>query len=405
MLTKINSRLMMTAMVAVVIAGASCRKEAKISDVSLSSDAAFRNMVSENGTNPDDISLSDAGAKVVDDYGYVYTESNDAMQNSILIYKQQPDGKLSYESSVASGGKGNDAGLGSQGAVIIDAAHKYLYAVNAGDNSISSFWIHNDGSLTLAHTVGSEGTTPISVTVYGNLLYVVNSGSDNIAGFYIGSNGLLSYIKGSVQSLSGVGSGPAEIKFHPEGYLLFVTEKNTNKIASFTLNGDGAANAPVFSNSVGATPFGFEFAREKNFLIVSNAAGGAADAGSCTSYTTTATGDIYDVNGAVNDNESAPCWIAPTYHGRYAYTSNTAGNTISVYYVSQGGRLYLIPFATKPSGEAPIDIIVSANNKFFYSLNSKSYTIGEFKRGLLGTLEDVGTVENLPPYATGLACY
>lgn len=396
---------MIAAAFVAALAGTSCQKE-QAKTAALTPDAAsLKDMISENGKNPDDLMLSDASARSVDEAGYVYTESNDAAQNSILMYKQNTDGTLTYESSTASGGKGNSAGLGSQGAVIIDAQHQYLYAVNAGDNSISSFWIHTDGSLTLAHTIGSEGVTPISLTAHEKLMYVVNLGSDNIAGFNLGDNGTLSYIEASKQSLSAIGSGPAEIKFQPEGYALFVTEKNTNKIGMYTIGESGAANAATFANSVGATPYGFDFVKDKNFMIVSNAAGGVENAGSCTSYSTYSAGIVTDINGAVNDNQSAPCWIATTYYGRYAYTSNTASNTISVYYVSPSGKLYLIPFATAASGDAPIDITVSANNRFFYSLNSKSYSIGEFKRGLLGTLTNNGSITGLPPFAAGLACY
>src|ERR1044071_9674648 len=70
---------------------------------------------------------------------YVYVMNNDAGPNSILVYMQQSDGTLTYQSTATSGGNGSGAGLGSQGAIVIDAAHQYLYAVNAGSNSVSSF--------------------------------------------------------------------------------------------------------------------------------------------------------------------------------------------------------------------------------------------------------------------------
>ena len=43
--------------------------------------------------------------------------------------------------------------------------------------------------------------------------------------------GHLSSVAGSVRSLGGSGTGPAEIAFSPDGNFLVVTEKNTNKIA------------------------------------------------------------------------------------------------------------------------------------------------------------------------------
>ncbi len=405
MKTNNTRQWLMVIAVAAIVTGSSCKKEQAVADNAGGdvATASLTAMMAEKGANPDDIMLSVPQTEAMG--GYVYTESNDAAKNSILIYRQEADGMLSYLSSVASGGAGNDKGLGSQGAVVLNEWHSLLFAVNAGDNSVSSFYVHSDGSLTLSHTVSSGGITPISVTVHGNLLYVVNSGSDNISGYQVEEDGMLMPINGSVQMLSSTGSGPAEIKFHPEGHVLFVTEKNTNKIGSFTLSESGAANAGTFASSVGTTPFGFEFAGTKHFMIVSNAAGGAANAGSCTSYNAGASGNISDINGAVPDHQSAPCWVAPTYHGRYAYTTNTASNNISAYYVSPVGRLYLIPFAKVDAGAGPIDIVVSTDNRYVYSLNSVAHTIGEYKRKPLGTISSTGEIMDLPPYAAGLACY
>ncbi|MEP7171085.1 MAG: beta-propeller fold lactonase family protein [Bacteroidota bacterium] len=194
---------------ALILTFSACKKENNIMNPGTSPATAGDDMISERGANPDEEVLAPSHSNErLTLTGFVYTESNDAAQNSILSYKQHADGHLSLESTTNSGGAGNGAGLGSQGAVIIDGQHQWLFAVNAGDNSVSSFEMHNNGSLTLAHTAPSGGTTPISLTAYHNLLYVVNSGSDNIKGFQIGAGGSFTDIAGSVQSLSATGSGP-----------------------------------------------------------------------------------------------------------------------------------------------------------------------------------------------------
>ena len=401
--------------IAFIITFASCNKDLdKKQTPAPQSETSLKDMISENGNNPDEAMLSENGSadaslakgKSSSQGGYVYTESNDAAGNKILIYDQNADGTLSWNSSVASGGTGSGAGLGSQGAVALDEQHKWLYAVNAGDNSVSSFWVHNDGSLTLADTKNSGGTLPISVCVYNDLLYVVNSGSDNICGFKVDVNGMLTKINGSSQALSGMGTGPAQIAFHPGGKMLFVTEKNTNIISSFKLNAQGVAAAGVFNSSVGKTPFGFDFARNNNsFLIVSDAEGGGVNAGACTSYSSDKWGITNAVNGAIPNYQSAPCWVATTHYGRFAFVTNTGSNSISSYYVSPFGGLYLVFFTVTPAGEAPIDITVSGNNRFVYNINSMSHTITEYRRGLLGTLNHIGKVSNLPSYASGLAAF
>ncbi|MEO6168109.1 MAG: beta-propeller fold lactonase family protein [Chitinophagales bacterium] len=360
-------------------------------------------LISEKGQNPDEQIFNLDEKLLGPDGGFVYTESNDSVQNEILIFIQEPSGSLTPMGTVASGGAGTGAGLGSQGAVILDNTHNWLYAVNAGSNSISSFKVESDGSLMLAHTADSEGESPISLTVNESVLYVVNAGSDNIAGFSISAGGMLTHIDGSHQQLSTSEAGPAQVSFSPNGNYLYVTEKATSMITKFAVDGNGVASPGSSSPSVGETPFGFEFVRDQ-IMIVSNAAGGAEGAGSATAYSGINSGNLSDINGAVANNEGAPCWVATTQYGRFVYVTNTASNSISSYYIGMGGSLHL---AVSPiaSGAGPIDIVVSGNNYYAYTLNSADHTIGEYKRTPLGGLALNGTQSNLPAAAAGLAAF
>lgn len=405
MLTKNAMKALGIAIMACAFILSSCRKE-KLTQQPLEqqkqSESSLKDMISENGANPDEITSSPT-EKIMSE-GYVYTESNDWGQNSIVIYKQHHDGQLSWWKTVASGGAGAGASLGSQGALVIDENHQWLYAVNAGDNTVSSFWIHSNGDLTLKHTVSSQGIMPISVTVHDNLLYVVNSGSWNICGFWVGTDGTLKKIKHSKRSLSAANAGPAQIMFRPGGKVLYVTEKNTNKIAVYLVDNNGAAGAGNFINSVGPTPFGFDIAQHK-YLVVSNAAGGVPGAGSCASYATDQWGNVNNLLGAVPDFQSAPCWVATAKWGRFAYTTNAGSNSISSYYVSPFGAIFLIFFTITPTDASPIDIKVSGNNRYVYNINAVSHTITEFQRGLFGTLNNIGRISGIPDHATGLAVY
>src|ERR1041384_6098223 len=81
--------------------------------------------------------------------GFVYTMGNAADRNTVLVYKQDASGKLSFGTVYNSGGRGLGRGLGSQGALILDKTSKMLFAVNAGDNTISSFRVADNGTLQL----------------------------------------------------------------------------------------------------------------------------------------------------------------------------------------------------------------------------------------------------------------
>ena len=400
-----KAHLILTGLALSLVALNGCKKD-NISDLSNSSTpgTSTNDLISEKGLNPDETVFAENNAKARFGIGgYVYTESNDIGQNNILVYKQGASGHLSLQSTTASGGTGTGTGLGNQGALIIDDQHEWLYAVNAGNNSVSSFHINNNGDVTLVHTVPSNGIKPVSVTTHGNLLYVVNAGSDNISGFTIGAGGSLTAISGSSQSLSATGAGAAEISFSPNGHFLYATEKATNNISRFSVNGSGVASAGTAIASTGQTPFGFGFARN-NYMVVSNAAGGAAGLSSATSYSGTNSGNLSAVNGAVANNQAAACWIATTSFGRFAFATNTASDNISSYYVAPNGALYLIQAAIV-TGDGPIDMVVAENNFNAYVLCSADHTIQEYNRTLLGGLNLIGNVSGLPDKASGLATW
>jgi len=399
---------------AVVFMISSCNKNQEKSSTQADHPSTVTSdMMSENGANPDETAISENSASNIsltsatgadNNVHCLYTESNTSGTNEILVYKIKNNGDLQWISSTSSGGAGSGAGLGSQGALVLDKDHNWLYAVNAGSNSVSSFKVSNDGSLTLADTKKTGGIGPNSVSVYGNLLYVLNHGSDNIHGFKIGANGKLTDIAGSTQALSTTSVDAPQISFTPDGSWIMVTEKATNVISTFRVKNNGSVGNGIFTPSVGQTPFGFDFARDR-FIIVSNAVGGGPDAGSSTSYTLQNNGKPKDINGAIPDLQTAPCWFATTKYGRFAYTTNTGTNNISSYYVAPWGALYLVQSEAAKTGTGPLDIVVAANNYFVFELNSKSNTIGSYHRKFLGGLEFISNTAGLPMPATGLATF
>ncbi|MBC7934477.1 MAG: beta-propeller fold lactonase family protein [Rhizobacter sp.] len=390
---------------AIVFSISSCQKNAGENISTGDSAVLSEKMMSENGANPDEASVATTGDADVLSRGnkhFIYTESNGSNGNRILKFEIKNNGSLEADGSVASGGNGTGAGLGSQGALVLDKNEDWLYAVNAGSNSVSSFKVNNNGSLSLQHTVASGGTTPVSVAVHGNLMYVLNRGSDNIQGFTVNNNGAMTAIAGSSKPLSSTMVDAPQISFTPDGDWVVVTEKATNKISTFKVKNNGSIQNGIFTNSVGATPFGFAFGRG-NHMIVSNAVGGAAGQGSATSYITGNNGVPHAINGAKANYQSAPCWVAVTKYGRYAFITNTASNNVSSYYVAPWGALYLVDGNAANSGMGPLDIVVAENNFYVYTLNGGSHSISIYNRTLFGGLHSLGSESGLPAGTTGLA--
>ncbi len=77
--------------------------------------------------------------------GQVYTITNEANGNRVAVFDRSGNGDLSFDSYVNSGGNGTGAGLGSQGAIILSGNSRWLFAVNAGSDSISSFRVTGYG--------------------------------------------------------------------------------------------------------------------------------------------------------------------------------------------------------------------------------------------------------------------
>lgn len=189
----------------------------------------------------------------------VYTMSNALTGNEVLVFTRKPNGNLDPAGAFPTGGTGTGGGLGNQGGLVLDPSNRWLFVINAGSGSISSFRLLEEG-LQLVEAVPSGGFRPLSLTVFGTLLYVLNEGdptdpasADNITGFRIHGDGTLTLIPGATRSLSADKTSPARIGFNKEGTVLLVTEKATNRLTTYTVNPDGTPNAPLAPRRVSAT--------------------------------------------------------------------------------------------------------------------------------------------------------
>ena len=332
--------------------------------------------------------------------GAVYVLSNQVGGNQVLVYTRHPDGTLTPGPAYSTGGAGTGAGLGSQGAVVLDDTGRHLYAVNAGSDSVSSFRIRPDG-LQLLDVVGSGGTMPTSVTVHDGLLYVLNAGgTGNITGFRT-TDGDLQAIRGSTRALSGAATSPAQVSFTPGGAGLVVTERASNRLDLYRVRRNGRAEGPTTFAASGITPFGFAF-DNKGHAIVSEAFGGAPDASAVSSYEVTRTA-ISLISPSVATTETAACWVATTGNGRFAYVGNAGTASVTGYSVASDGSLTILNQDGKTASAAAgvTDLAVSRNSRFLYGRLSNG-TVGAWAIGADGSLADLGASPGLPTGAAGI---
>jgi len=215
------------------------------------------------------IDLPDGAASDGDNVGAMYalTNQHDPSQqisasdtaaaapdrrNQVVAYTRDENGELEQIGVYDTGGLGENIRasganpLASQDPLIVSKDRQFVFAVNAGSESISSFQINDDFSLTPASlnisTVGESGAqNPVSLTQFEDILYVVNTGNfvdengqeldtlpadrnrvnASIIGFRINDDGTLTELAGS--EVAGIGNNAGSIEFSSDGTQLYIT--------------------------------------------------------------------------------------------------------------------------------------------------------------------------------------
>lgn len=352
-------------------------------------------------SSPESTTSTQSQALADDSGGAVFTSDNASEANHVLAFRRSADGELTAAGTFATGGTGAGAGLGTQGALALDAQRGLLVVVNAGSDDISSFTV-DGASLTLRSRVSSGGVTPDSVAIEGHLVYALNGGSPaSVSGFWLGDDGRLSPLPASTHALSGPAVAPAQVAFTPGGGELVVTEKGTNDIDLLPLGWTGTPRELVTFPSAGATPFGFAFANG-GALVVSDAFGGTPGAGALSSYALDGQGRLADVSPAVPDGQTAPCWVASSGDGRVAVTANAHSGTITSYGVHDDGSLVARATASTGAGSTPLDLAFDPRSEHVYVLDVGTGGIDVFTVGADGALTMVTTAAGVPASAAGL---
>ena len=288
-------------------------------------------------------------------------------------------------------------------AAILAGARRLLFAVNAGDNTVTVFGVTRHG-LRKVDQIASGGTEPISVTSHGDVVYVLNSHSGNIAGFKVTRHDRLRPIAGSSQSLSTPGPGgiAAQIGFSPNGRVLTVTERcylggcaNQPKgvLDTFVVGRDGRAGPAKENASDDYGPFGFAYLNSRKLLVSNtgniNQPGMMPNPGDPTLFTGTTSpyaldrfGNVTPNGGPVASGGRGACWIVITGNHKYAFVTNslstfppgTGTGGVSRYTVAPNGTLTLIGQTdvtpSTPAGAAfPTDLTLSKDSRYLYVLS------------------------------------
>ena len=334
----------------------------------------------------------------------VYVQTNDATSNEVLAFERRDDGRLAPLGRFATGGRGTGMPhLPSQSSIVLGDDGRRLLVVNAGSDELALFTVAGDG-LQLTDRVATNGATPTSVAVHGDLVYVLNNGTPNISGFRIESGSLVA-LEGSVRPLSAADADPAQISFSVDGRTIVVTERGTDSISAYTIDDEGYAAGPATIDSTGQTPYGFGFTAAGT-LIVTEAFGGAIGAAAASSYSLTAPGTIAPLSGSVADTRSEVCWAAVTNDGRYAYVTNFGDGTISSYAIGDDGTLTLhdaVAASTHLGRPGIRDEAITRDGRYLYAIDADAQRVFGWTVGDAGDLVAIGAFDGVPETVAGLA--
>jgi len=336
--------------------------------------------------------------------GAVYSMTNAATGNAVVVFERKSDGTLVYKTTVATGGLGSGAPLASQSSLAMTDDGHFLLASNAGDNTVSVLRV-DDQKLTLASRVASGGTFPYSIAVHDDLVYVLNAGNSsgansNVSGFRLDRHGNLTAIPHSITGLSTAFVDPAQVGFDHDGDVLVVTERGTNTIDVFPVRNTGKLDTIVTNASAGSWPYGFAFGH-RNQLIVAEAAAMAPNASTVSSYIVHEDGNLTTLSGAVPTHQTAACWTVVTENGRYTYITDALSKSISGFWIAPSGGIQLLDASGVTAVDTigfTVDAALSSDSRYLYVFSILGSGVTAYKVNWDGSLT---TIQSLPNSSLG----
>jgi 6-phosphogluconolactonase (cycloisomerase 2 family) len=366
--------------------------------------------------------------------GAVYFETNSPGHNYIQVLFRKSNGQLRTGPAVDTGGAGTNlaspfaqygfALLDSANSVVLSNDGRFLFAVNAGDDSVSSFRVHPHGKITLASHVSSGGDLPVSVATVKKgkyqLVYVVNEWSGTIQGYTVGGDGKLHALAGSNRTLAtGIHGAAAMIGFDSTGKQLTVSERGAifdpvalnfigsgpDLIDTFKIGGNGLPGAEVANPSVGEDPYGFIYTNNNKLFMTDSGV-----VGTVTTYSlNTGNGHVAMLDHKAAGG-SAPCWVVLSKDEKHAWVTNSLTANISSFTLGANGSLTLNGVFPTTNNSA-LDEGASRDGRYLYVISTfvagtvfQSTLVDIYRTAPDGSLTHIGHTNTLPwPGASGLA--
>ena len=350
----------------------------------------------------------------------VYVESNvgkTANMNSVYAYSNSA-GKLTQlkGSPYLTGGTGVFSstpsmapGFMADQEIVVNTANTLLFAVNGHTNTITTFAINSDGSLTKTGSVASNGQDPVSLGLAetspgGDQMTVVNQAADpgqtggtpNLTSFTVSSSGVLTMVKNSTVNYT-AGSEPSQALVSPSNKFDFVTQfMGGGALGSYDI---GTGGLLTLINSLVPTK-GTAFLGVAAHPKLRAVYVGLPDVNMIGTYTYNTSGTIAFAKLTVNPGQQVG-WMTTDPKGNFLYTAEPSSNSVTVYQI--GGANFNKPkqlqhLVLKTGGEAT-NLSLDPTGAFLYvlALNNPPGGTGNFLH-VLNVNTTTGTLtETLAP--------
>jgi 6-phosphogluconolactonase (cycloisomerase 2 family) len=334
--------------------------------------------------------------------GAVYVQTN-AAPNEVIAFRRADDGSLDLIGRLATGGDGDGSPhLQSQGSVTLTGGGQHLLVTNAASDDLSVFSVAADGSIELRERVHT-GATPRSVAEHDGLVVVLNTGEPTLVFLRVDAE-RIARVEGGDQALDASHADPAQVAFSPDGSMVVITERATDSIVTFELTADGTFGASSVVASEGPTPYGFAFTSGAT-LIVTEAFGAEKGAAAASSYAIE-DGMLVARSSSVGNGRSEICWAVVTPDDRFAFTTNFADGAVSRYAIAADGSLSLEDATAGISVDGMPglrDEDITSDGRFLYAIDADGRRIFGWSVDAEGSLEPLGSWDELPATVAGLA--
>ena len=400
--------------------------------------------------------------------GHLYMQTNE-VRNAIVHYRWSASGTLAEAERVVTGGAGSGVlspiyhtnrpnDFEGAGSVILTPDRRFLFTTNAGDNSVSSFAVSEDGGLTLVDTkrtghATSGGAKSLAYAPSSRTLFVVHTfGPDHIRLMSVDGEGKLTPRREpySISTKDWPNRVPTMAVLSPDGKFLIVgtafdelpSRKNPDGslilwiphgdgglhvIASnapdpdglviFPVNGNGTLGKPSLHDAGGASPFYIAFLHNRpDTFLIGYAVSDAVSMGKIYADGKISIGPLVKINNS-SGVPSELCWLAVSPDDRFVFSTNFGYSYLSSFHIDGNGlSIAKDPASLKVQGDGtfraidgsvssgPSDTWISPDGAYLYQIYGNASKLVGYATQADGSLKEVTTVTipyNSPQGLTG----